>query len=53
MFRDFEHGAWEDAEVHLWHKADSLSGLAARPLLGVKRTLPVMVVHGLGSGPIN
>ena len=22
MFRDFEHGAWEDAEVHLWHKAD-------------------------------
>ena len=34
-------------------KRNLLSGLAARPLLGVKRTLPVMVVHGLGSGPIN
>jgi hypothetical protein len=21
-FRDFEHGAWEDAEVCLWHEAD-------------------------------
>ena len=21
-FRDFEHGAWEDAEVRLWHFSD-------------------------------
>jgi hypothetical protein len=26
--------------VSFWHIADSLSGLAARPLLGVKQTLP-------------
>ena len=26
-FRDFEHGAWEDAEVCLWHKADMLDAL--------------------------
>ena len=37
-FRDFEHGAWEDAEVRLWHKADIDADDDACPLLGVKRT---------------
>ena len=27
-------------DVRCWHKADSLSGLAARPLLGAKQTFP-------------
>ena len=26
-FRDFEHGAWEDAEVRLWHLADMQTAL--------------------------
>ena len=26
-FRDFEHGAWEDAEVRLWHLADAQPSL--------------------------
>ena len=27
-------------DVRFWHKADSLSGLGAPPLLGVKQTFP-------------
>ena len=34
-------GTCQPGAVHTWHAADSLSRLGARPLLGVRRTLPV------------
>ena len=34
------------------HKADSLSGLAARPLLGVKQTFPGTIQRMLFSFPV-
>jgi len=40
-FRDFEHGAWEDMEVCLWHEAEVVVGIVVcfRPSSGAVRLL--------------
>jgi len=43
-------GRDERLDVRYWHKADSLSGLVVRLLLGVKRTLPVTAQRLRGRG---